>query len=117
MNKLAPLPSPEKPPATNYAVVRSVPLSVSPTRGPLPSVVAAQAGVQRGPRRVLGRASTCSRAAVLSDRPNSGFDLFLICFAVLFHIFVLIFKNMYLLAGRSKCYGSNFVEFMIMSSI
>ena len=60
MNELtivAPLPSPEKPPATNYAAVRSFPLSVSLTRGPLSSVAAAEAGAQRGPRRVLGRAS------------------------------------------------------------
>ena len=70
MNKLAPLPSPEKPPATNYAVVRSVPLSVSPTRGPLPSVAAAEVGAQRGLRHVLGRASAYSWAAVSSGRPN-----------------------------------------------
>ena len=54
---VAPLPSPEKPPAMNYAAVRSFPLSVSLTRGPLPSVAAAEAGAQRGPRRCLGRAS------------------------------------------------------------
>ena len=54
---VAPLPSPEKPPATNYVVVRSFPLIVSLTRGPLPSVAAAEAGAQHGRRRCLGRAS------------------------------------------------------------
>ena len=54
---VAPLPSPEKPPAMNYAAVRSFPLSVSLTRGPLPSVAAAEAGAQRGPHHCLGRAS------------------------------------------------------------
>ena len=54
---VAPLPSPEKPPVTNYVAVRSFPLSVSLTRGPLPSVTAAEVGAQRGPRRCLGRAS------------------------------------------------------------
>ena len=54
---VAPLPSPKKPPATNYAVVRSFPLTVSLTRGPLPSVAAAEVGAQRGPRRCLGHAS------------------------------------------------------------
>ena len=54
---VAPLPSPEKPPATNYAAVRSFPLSVLLTRGPLSSVTAAEAGAQRGPRRCLGHAS------------------------------------------------------------
>ena len=52
----APLTSPEEPPATNYAAVRSFPLSVLLTRGPLSSVTAAEAGAQRGPRRCLGRA-------------------------------------------------------------
>ena len=53
----APLTSPEEPPATNYVAVRSFPLSVSLTRGPLSSVAAAEVGAQRGPRRCLGRTS------------------------------------------------------------
>ena len=54
---VAPLPSPEKPPATNYAAVRSFPLFLSLARGPLSSVAAAEARAQRGPRHYLGRAS------------------------------------------------------------
>ena len=54
---VAPLPSPEKPPAMNYAAVRSFPLSVSLTRGPLPLVAVVEAGAQHGPRRCLGHAS------------------------------------------------------------
>ena len=54
---VAPLPSLEKPPAMNYAAVRSFPLSVSLTRRPLPSVAVAEAGAQRGPLHCLGRAS------------------------------------------------------------
>ena len=90
---VAPLPSPEKPPATNYAAVRSFPLSVSLTRGPLPSVAAAEAGAQRGPRRCLGRASACSWAAVSSGRPNSSESIFLFLFVLLFHRIVYNFKN------------------------
>ena len=41
---VAPLPSPEKPPATNYAAVRSFPLFLSLARRPLSSVAAAEAG-------------------------------------------------------------------------
>ena len=68
----------------NYAAVRSFPLFPSLTRGPSLSAAEAQAGVQRGPCRILGHASTCSRAAVPSGRPNSGRDLFsyLFCFII-----------------------------------
>ena len=73
---VAPLPSPEKPPAMNYAAVRSFPLTVSLKRGPLPSVAAAEAGAQCGPRQCA------SWATVPSGRPNSGCGLFsyLFCF-------------------------------------
>ena len=40
---VAPLPSPEKPPAMNYAVVRSFPLFLSLTRGSQLSAAEAQA--------------------------------------------------------------------------
>ena len=56
-NTVDPLVSPEEPPAVNYAVVRSFPLFPSLTRGPSLSAAEAQAGVQRGLRRILGRAS------------------------------------------------------------
>ena len=77
---VAPLPSPEKPPATNYAAVRSFPLSVSLTRGPLPSVAVAEAGAQRGPRRILGRASALRGPPFLRTGPTVAVDGFLICF-------------------------------------
>ena len=68
---VAPLPSPEKPPATNYAAVRSFPLSVSLTRGPLSSVAAAEAGAQRGLCRVLGRASALRGPLFLRAGPTA----------------------------------------------
>ena len=77
---VAPLPSPEKPPVTNYAVVRSFPLSVSLTRGPLPSVAAAEAGAQRGPRRCLGRANVARGPPFLRADPTVAVICFLICF-------------------------------------
>ena len=51
-NTVDPLVSLEEPPAVNYAAVRSFPLFPSLTRGPFLSAVAAEAGAQRGPRRV-----------------------------------------------------------------
>ena len=57
-NTVDPLVSPEEPPAVNYAAVRPFPLFPSLTRGPSLSAAEAQAGVQRGLRRVLGRACT-----------------------------------------------------------
>ena len=106
---------------------RSSPVSLADARV-LPVSVAAEAGAQRGPRRagsrrVLGRAASWaalvySWAAVPSGRSNNcGCDLFLILFALLFHSFVLVFKNLYCLVYRSKCYGSNFVGFLVLSSI
>ena len=105
MNELtivAPLPSPEKPPATTYVAVRSIPLSVSLTRGPLLSVAAAKAGAQRGPRRVLGRACMLRGPLFLRAGPTVAEFCFLICFVLLFHRFVLVFKNLYCLVYRSK---------------
>ena len=95
----------------------SPPLAVSLSRGTRLSAAEAEAGAQRGLRRVLGHASALRGPSFLRAGPTAAVIYFLICFALLFHRFVLIFKNMYLLVGRSKCYGSNFVEFMIMSSI
>ena len=77
---VAPLPSPEKPLAMNYAAVRSFPLSVSLTRGPLPSVAAAEAGAQHGPRRCLGRASVVRGPLFLRASPT----VVVICFLILF---------------------------------
>ena len=125
---MAPLPSPEKSPAASYATGRrSSPVSLADARV-LPVSVAAEAGAQRGPH-VLGRAVCGPQEPRLGPRrcargplfrwagPTAAVIYFPILFVLLFHRIVLIFKNMYLLAGRSKCYGSNFVEFRIMSSI
>ena len=76
----APLTSPKEPPVTNYAVVRSFPLSVSLTRGPLSSVAAAEAGAQRGPRRCLGRASVARGPPF----PRASPTVAVICFLILF---------------------------------
>ena len=65
----------------------------------------------------LGRASALRGPLFLRADPTVAEIVFLFCFALLFHSFVLIFKNMYFLVYRSKCYGSNFVEFLVMSSI
>ena len=114
---VAPLPSLEKPPAMNYAAVRSFPLFPSLTRGPSLSAAEAQAGVQRGPRRVLGHACTLRGPLFLRAGPTVAEFCFLICFVLLFHRFVLVFKNLYCLVYRSKCYGYNFVGFLVLSSI
>ena len=116
-NTVDPLVSPEEPPAVNYAAVRSFPLFPSLTRGPSLSAAEAQAGVQRGPRRVLGRACMLCGPLFLRAGPTVAEFCFLICFVLLFHRFVLIFKNLYFLVYRSKCYGSNFVGFLVLSSI
>ena len=78
-NKLAPLLPPEKPPATNYAAVRSVPLPVSLTRGSTLSAADAEAEASLGRAEYLGRLRrVLGRACVLAGRrdstgwPNSG---------------------------------------------
>ena len=116
-NTSVPSSSPEMSPMTIYAAALFSSLSVSLTRGPLLSVAVAEAGAQRGPRRVLGHASALRGPPFLRSGPTVAVICFLICFALLFHRFVLIFKNMYFLVYRSKCYGSNFVEFLVLSSI
>ena len=93
---MAPLPSPEKSPAVSYATGRrSSPVSLADARV-LPVSVAAEAGAQRGPRRagprrvlgrgrrVLGRASAYSWAAV----PWAGPSRAECCFPILFCLFI-----------------------------
>ena len=58
----------------------SAPLSVSLTRGPLPSVTVAEAGAQRGPRRCLGRASVARGPPFLWAGPTVAVNCFLILF-------------------------------------
>ena len=64
----------------NYAAVRSFPLFPSLTRGPSLSAAEAQAGVQRGPRRVLGRACTLRGPLFLRAGPTVAEFCFLILF-------------------------------------
>ena len=116
-NTLAPMASPELPPATSCAaVLSSSPACLSVSRGPLVSS-RAQAGAQRGPRRCLGRASALRGPPFLRAGPTVAVIVFLFVLFLLFHRLVYRFKNVYILVGRCKCYGSNFVEFMIMCSI
>ena len=86
--------SPEEPPAVNYAVVRSFPLFPSLTRGPFLSAVAAEAGAQRGPRRV-GPRQRVSRGPPFLGLARVGLSVvFLFYFVYLFHRFMYILKNM-----------------------
>ena len=95
----------------------SAPLPVSLTCGALPSV----AGLKREPS--VGRAASWATPALFAGRCSFGpaqlwlSFVSLFCFVLLFHRFVLIFKNLYFLVYRSKFYGSNFVKLLVMSSI
>ena len=95
----------------------SPPLPVSLSRGTRLSAAEAEAGAQRGPRRVLGRACMLRGPLFLRAGPTVAEFCFLICFVLLFHRFVLVFKNLYCLVYRSKCYDYNFVGFLVLSSI
>ena len=78
------------------------PLSDSLTRGAPLSVAEAEAGASPGPRRVWAALERASRAAVCFwAGPAVGLG-FHFCLFILFHRFVYIFKNVYLLVGRSK---------------
>ena len=93
------------------------PLPVSLSRGTRLSAAEAEAGAQHGLRHVLGHACMLHGPLFLRAGPTVAEFCFLICFVLLFHRFVLIFKNLYFLVYRSKCYGSNFVGFLALSSI
>jgi len=93
-NTVDPLVSPEEPPAVNYSAVRSFPLFPSLTRGPSLSAAEAEAGAQRGPRRVLGRACTLRGPLFLRAGPTVAEFCFLICFVLLFHRLMYILENM-----------------------
>ena len=79
------------------------PLSDSLTRGAPLSVAEAEAGASPGPRRVWAALVRASRAAE-SVRVGPAVELgFQNCFVYsFFHRFVCMFKNVYLLVGRSK---------------
>ena len=78
------------------------PLSDSLTRGAPLSVAEAEAGASPRPRRVWVALARASWAAVcFRAGPAVGLG-FHFCLFILFHRFVYIFKNMYLLVGRSK---------------
>ena len=105
-NTLAPMASPELPPATSYVVVLlSSHVCLSDRRAPLVSR-RAQAGAGRGPRHfwaTLSADARASRAAVFFRAGPAVVVRFSILFCfILFHRFVYIFKNVYLLVGRSK---------------
>ena len=87
-NTVAPLPLPEEPPAASCAVVflRS-PVCLADAR-PLPSVAAAEAGAQRGLRRVLGHASALRGPPFLRAGPTVAVDCFLFVLFLLFHTLV-----------------------------
>ena len=103
---LVPMASPELPPATSYAVVLlPSPVCFSDRRAPLVSRCA-QAGAGRGPHHfwaALSADAHASRAVVFFRAGPAVVVRFSIVFCfILFHIFVYIFKNVYLLVGRSK---------------
>ena len=116
---VVPLDSLEMPPATSCAAVSSSsPVCLSVAWGPVVSRWA-KAGTSVGHAEcwaTLAFACACVGRWVCSGRPSSrvGFQI-RFCFIV-FHRFVCMFKNVYLLVGRFKWCGSNFAEFMIMSS-
>ena len=103
-NIVVPLDSPERPPATNYAVVLySSPTCLSITRAPL-SAAAAEAGASlgcavSGPRQ---RLRVLCGPSCPSGRPSSSSLGFQIVLFYSFHRLVYRFKNMYLLVGRFK---------------
>ena len=103
---LVPMASPELPPATSYAVVLlPSPVCFSDRRAPLVSR-RAQAGADRGPRHFWAALSADTRASRAAVFVRAGPAVvvrfpFLFCF-ILFHRFEYIFKNVYLLVGRSK---------------
>ena len=105
-NTLGPMASPELPPAMSYAVVLlPSPVCFSDRRTPLVSR-RTQAGAGRGPRHfwaALSADARASRAAVFFWASPAVVVRFSILFYfILFHRFVYIFKNIYLLVGRSK---------------
>ena len=80
VNTLAPLPSPEKPPATNYATGRSSsPISLTDARVPL-SVAAAEEAASLGHAEWLGRLRTRHGPPFLRAGPTVAE----ICFLILF---------------------------------
>jgi hypothetical protein len=130
-NTPVPLASPKLPPAVSYPRrLSSLPLFLSLTSGTRLSAARAREA-ERGLRARVGRVALLGHA-VAGERARSrpwripgpaqsrmgvrlGFSNF-VSF-ILFHRFVYRFKNVYLLIGRSKCCGSNFVEFLVVSSL
>ena len=116
--------SPEGSPSASSTVAEAASPAPLADARVLPVSVVAEAGASLGRAVCLGRwRRVLGRAGVLAGRCSIGpvqqlwlrFDSYL--FALLFHSFVLVFKNLYCLVYRSKCYGSNFVKFLVMSSI
>ena len=93
-NTTVPTSSPEEPPAASYATDRrSSPVSLTDERA-LPVSVVAEAGAQRGPRRV-GPRQRVSRGPPFLGLARVGLSVvFLFCFVYLFHRFMYILKNM-----------------------
>ena len=102
-NTLAPMASPELPPATSYAVVpSSSPVCLAVLRDPLVSR-RAQAGANLGRAEFWAALAHALWAAVFFRASPAVVVRFSILFCfILFHRFVYIFKNIYLLVGRSK---------------
>ena len=102
VNAVAPLDSPEMPPATSYAAARSsFPCLLSVAWDPRVSR-RSQAGasvgcVAFGPRQRVFRGPLCP-----SGRPRSRVRVSNSFLFYSFHILVYRFKNMYLLVGRFK---------------
>jgi hypothetical protein len=131
-----PLVSPELPPAASYRHCLSP--SPVPLADPRDSLVSRARGreAEHGPRAWAGCAREWAAPlgwAMLSreraraslgrgdfpGQPSHGWESVRVsefCSFILFHIFVYRFKNVYLLIDRSKCCGSNFIEFLIVSS-
>ena len=78
----------------NYAAARSFPLFPSLTRGPSLSAAEAEAGAQRGPRRIGPRQRVTRGPPFLGLARVWPSFVSYFYFALLFHIIVLLFKNM-----------------------
>ena len=93
--------SEESPSASSTVAEAASPVSLPDAR--VPAVSRRGSGESlAGLRRVLGRASALRGPLFLRAGPTVAVIVFLSCFALLFHRFVLIFKNMYFLVYRSK---------------
>ena len=99
---LAPMASPELPPATSYAVVpSSSPVCLAVLRDPLVSH-RAQAGTSLGRAEFWAALARALWAAVFFRAGPAVVIRFSIVWFYSFHRFEYIFKNVYLLVGRSK---------------